>query len=69
LKQEKEEILAQLRATHDNVVAHGSDKAELQAKHQEEKSQLQKDKEKLLAEQTMVKEAVDKACHFVRGLA
>jgi hypothetical protein len=39
----------------DNVAAHESDKEELLVKHQEEKAQLLKDKDKLLAEQTMVK--------------
>jgi hypothetical protein len=38
-------------------------------KLQEEKSQLQREKEKFLAEQAMVKEIVSKACHFVPGLA
>jgi hypothetical protein len=53
----------------DSVASHENDKAELQAKFQEEKSQLQREKEKLLAERAMVKEAVSKACHFVPGLA
>jgi len=54
---------------HDNVATYENDKAELQAKHQEEKSQLQGEKEKLLTERAMVKEAVSKACHSVPGLA
>jgi hypothetical protein len=68
LKQEKYEVLAQLRAAQDNVAAQESEKAELQVKLQEEKSQLQREKEQALAERAMVKEAVSKACHSVPGL-
>jgi hypothetical protein len=38
-------------------------------KLQEEKSQLQREKEQLLTERAMVKEVVSKACHYVPGLA
>jgi hypothetical protein len=36
---------------------------------QEDKEKIQKDKEQLLAEQTRVKEVVNKSCHSVPGLA
>jgi uncharacterized protein (UPF0305 family) len=36
---------------------------------QEEKSQLQREKEQFLAERAMVKEVVNKSCRFVPGLA
>jgi hypothetical protein len=61
--------LVQLRAAQDNVAAQESEKEELQAKLQEEKSQLQREKEKFLAERAMVKEVVSKSCHSVPGLA
>jgi hypothetical protein len=38
-------------------------------KSQEEKAQLQREKEKLLIERAMVKEAVRKSCHSILGLA
>jgi hypothetical protein len=69
LKKEKDKFLVQLRATQDSVAAHESEKAELQAKFQEEKSQLQREKEQFLVERDMVKEVVSKACHSVSGLA
>jgi hypothetical protein len=69
LKREKDEVLAQLRVAQDKVSAKESEKAELQAKLEEEKSQLQREKENLLAVGAMVKEVVSKACHYVPGLA
>jgi hypothetical protein len=69
LKKKKDEVLVQLQTTHDNVAAQESEKEELQVKFQEEKSQIQREKEKLLIEWPMVKEVVSKECHFVLGLA
>jgi chromosome segregation ATPase len=44
------------------------EKVSLQAKFEEEKAQMQQEKEQLLAEQLEVKEAVNRALHSVTGL-
>jgi hypothetical protein len=63
LKQEKDEALEQLRIVRYCVTAYENEKEEFQAMIQEEKSQLQREKEKFLTEWAMVKEAVSKSCH------
>ena len=72
MKKEKDEFLVQLWATWDSVVAYERKKEKFQVKLQEEKrageAQLQKEKEQLIVEQTMVKYAISKACHFVSSL-
>jgi len=45
LKQDKDEVLVQLRAAQEKVAAQESEKVELKAKFQEENSQLQREKE------------------------
>jgi hypothetical protein len=45
LKQDKYEVLEQLRETQDNVASQERDKEDLKAKLQEEKAQLQREKE------------------------
>jgi gamma-glutamylcysteine synthetase len=67
LKQERIESFEQLRVVWYSVVSYESEREEFQAMLQEEKAQLQKDKEKVLAEQAIVKEAVSKAYHSVPG--
>jgi len=69
LKQEKYGVLAKLRAMQEIVAAQESEKVGLQAKLQVEKSQLHREKEKLLAKRAMVKEVVSKACHSMSILS
>jgi predicted nucleic acid-binding Zn-ribbon protein len=69
LKQEKEEVLEKLRVARYHVTAYENEKEEFQAMIQEEKSQLQREKEKLLAGRATVKEVVNKSCHSISGIA
>jgi hypothetical protein len=55
LKQEKDEALEQLRVAQYCVTTYESEKEELQAMIQEEKSQLQRENEQFLAEWATVK--------------
>jgi hypothetical protein len=61
LKQVQGEIIEQRRVAKQEKVA-------IQAKFEEEKAQMQKEKDQLLAEQLEVKEAVNKALRSVTGL-
>jgi hypothetical protein len=61
LKQEKDEALEQLRIAWYCVTTYENEKEEFQAMIQEEKSQLQREKENFLIEQAMIKEAVSKS--------
>jgi hypothetical protein len=69
LKQEKEEVLEKLRVARYSVTAYENEKEQFQAMIQEEKAQLQREKEQLLTEWDTVKEAVNKSCRSVLGLA
>jgi hypothetical protein len=69
LKQEKDEFLEQLRVAWYNVAAYESEREEFWAMIQEDKAQLQREKEKFLAEWVAIKEVVSKACHSILGLA
>jgi hypothetical protein len=69
LKQEKEEVLEKLRVARYCVTTYENEKEEFQAMLQEDKVKLQREKDQFLAEQTTVKEAVNKACRSVPGLA
>ena len=69
MKQDKYESLEKLRVSRYSVVAYESEREEFHAILQEEKSQLQREKEYFLTERAMVKEAVSKSCHSVPGLA
>jgi hypothetical protein len=62
LKQEKEEVLEKLRVAQ-------KEKDEIRAMFEEDKEKMQKEKDQLLAEKTVVKEAVTKALRSVSGLA
>jgi hypothetical protein len=61
LKQAKEEAREQCQVAQ-------QEKDDLQAKFAEDRAQIQKEKEQLLAEKIGVKEAVIRALHFVMGL-
>jgi hypothetical protein len=69
LKQEKDESQEQLRVALYSLTAYKSEREEFREMLQEDKSQLQREKEEFLIEHTMVKEAVNKACCYVPGLA
>jgi hypothetical protein len=69
LKQEKEEVLEKLRVARYCVITYENEKNEFWAMLEEDKENIQREKDQLLAEQTTVKEAVNKALHFVLGLA
>jgi hypothetical protein len=62
LKQEKEEALEQLRVAQ-------QEKVDVQAKFEEDKEKMQKKKDQLLVEQTVVREAVTRELLYVPGLA
>jgi hypothetical protein len=62
LKQEKEEALEKLWVAQKEI-------EDLRAKFKEDKEKIQKEKDQLLAEQTVVKEAVTRALHSMSGLA
>jgi predicted nucleic acid-binding Zn-ribbon protein len=62
LKQEKEEALEKLRVAQ-------QEKDEIRAKFEEDKEKIQKEKDQLLAEQIVVREAVTRALRSVSGLA
>jgi hypothetical protein len=62
LKQEKEEALEQRRVAQ-------QEKDDLRAKFEEDREQIQKEKEQLLVEQIGVREAVTRALRSVPGLA
>jgi hypothetical protein len=62
MKQEKEEALEKLRVAQ-------QEKDEIRAMFEEDKEKMQKEKDQLLAEQTVVKEAVTRALRSVSGLA
>ena len=62
MKQEKEEVLGQLRVAQ-------KDKYEIRVVFEEDKENIQKEKDQLITEQTMVKEVVTKALFSVSGLA
>jgi hypothetical protein len=61
LKQAQEEVIEQCRIAQ-------QEKDALQAKFEEERAQIQQEKEKLLVEQVRVKEAVNRALRSVMGL-
>jgi hypothetical protein len=67
LKQEKDEVLEQLRVARYSVAAYESEREEFWAMLQEDNAKLQREKEQLLAEGAIVKEAVSKSCHSVPG--
>jgi hypothetical protein len=69
LKQEKEEVLEKLRVARYCVTAYENEKDEFWAMLEEDKVKIQREKDQLLAEQTVVKEAVNKALRSVPGLA
>jgi peptidoglycan hydrolase CwlO-like protein len=58
LKQEKEEVLEKLRVAQ-------KEKNEIRAKFEQNNAKIQEEKDQLLTEQTMVKEAVTKELHSV----
>jgi hypothetical protein len=62
LKQEKEEALEKLRVAQ-------QEKDDLRVKFEGDKEKMQKEKDQLLAEKTVVREAVTRALHSVSGLA
>jgi predicted nucleic acid-binding Zn-ribbon protein len=62
LRQEKEEALEKLWVVQ-------QEKDDIRAKFEEEREKIQKEKDQLLAEQTVVREAVTRALRFVPGLA
>jgi hypothetical protein len=62
LKQEKEEVLEKLWVVQ-------QEKDDLRVKFEEDREKIQKEKDQLLAEQTVVKEAVTRALRSVSGLA
>jgi len=62
LKQEKEEALEKLWVAQKEI-------EDLRAKFKEDKENIQKEKDLLLAEKTVVKEAVTRALHSMSGLA
>jgi hypothetical protein len=61
LKQEKEEALEKLRL-------HNKRKMTLGRSSKEDKEKIQKEKDQLLAEKTVVREAVTRALHSCAGL-
>jgi VIT1/CCC1 family predicted Fe2+/Mn2+ transporter len=61
LKKEQEEVIEQCRFAQ-------QENDDLQTKFEEERAQIQQEKEKLLAEKVEVKEAVSRALHSVTGL-
>jgi hypothetical protein len=69
LKQEKEEVLEQLRVVRYYVTTYENEKDEFRAMLKEEKAKIQREKDQLLLEQTAVKEVVNKALLFFPGLA
>jgi hypothetical protein len=62
LKQEKEEALEKLRVAQ-------KEKSEIRAMFEENKEKIQEEKDQLLAEKIVVKEAVTRALRSVSGLA
>jgi hypothetical protein len=62
LKQEKEESLEKLRVAQ-------QEKYDIKAKFEEDGEKLQKEKDQMLIEQTVVREAVTRALRSVSGLA
>jgi hypothetical protein len=62
LKQEKEEVLEKLRVAQ-------KEKNEIQAKFEQNNAKIQEEKDQLLTEKIVIKEAVTKALHSVSGLA
>jgi phosphopantetheinyl transferase (holo-ACP synthase) len=69
LKQEKEEVLEKLRVARYCVTTYKNERDAFRAMLEEDKVKMQREKDQLLAEQTAAKEAVNKALHFVSGLA
>jgi hypothetical protein len=61
LKKEQEEVIEQRRVAQ-------QEKDDLQTKFEEERAQIQQEKEQLLVEQVGVKEVVNRALHSVTGL-
>jgi hypothetical protein len=62
LKKEKEEVLEKLQVAQ-------KQKYEIRAMFEEDKEKIQKEKDQLITEQTMVKEVVTKELFSVSGLA
>jgi hypothetical protein len=52
-----------------SVTTYESEREEFRAMLQEEKVKLKREKEQLLTEKTVFKEALNKSCRFVPGLA
>jgi hypothetical protein len=69
LKQEKEEILEKLRVARYCVTAYENEKDEFRAMLKEDKEKIQREKDQLLTEKTIVKEVVGRALRSVPGLA
>jgi hypothetical protein len=69
LKKDKDESLEKLRVARYCVTTYESEKEEFKAIIHEEKSQLQREKEKFLVEGAIVKEVMNKSYHFMPGLA
>jgi len=69
LKQEKEEVLEQLRVVWYYVTTYENEKDEFRAMLEEDKAKIQREKYQLLADQTAVKEAMNKTLRSVPGLA
>jgi hypothetical protein len=61
LKKEQEEIIEQCQATQ-------QEKNALQAKFEEDREKIQKEKEKLLTKQIGIEEVVNRSFHSVNGL-
>jgi hypothetical protein len=68
-KQEKEEVLEKLRVARYYVTAYENEKDEFWEMLEEDKEKIQREKDQLLAEQTTVKEVVNKALLSMPGLA
>jgi hypothetical protein len=69
LKKEKEEVLEKLRVARYCVTAYENEKDEFWVMLEEDKEKIQREKDQLLAEKTVVKEVVRRALRSVPGLA
>jgi hypothetical protein len=68
LKQEKEEVLKQLRVTQYCVTAYENERDAFRVMFEEENVKIHREKEQLLTKQTAVKEVVNKALRSIPGL-
>ena len=69
MKKEKEEILEQLRVAQYYVTTYENEKDEFQAMLEEDKMNIQREKDQLLVEKTTVKEVVSKELRSVPGFS